>query len=114
MGRKMEGKPKESDWKTFRKVVPELRERYLAEKNKEIVSIFTDEGRTPTQQFWDARERIEKERKILESCLDGHSRSRMIGYMYLMYRHGLLIDSDLENYSEDLRNDINSLLKNSD
>ena len=47
----MERKPKESDWKTFQKVVPELRERYLEEKNKEIVAIFTDEGRTPTQRF---------------------------------------------------------------
>ena len=102
----MEGKPKESDWKIFRKVVSELRERYLAEKNKEIVAIFTDEGRTPTRRFWDARELIEKERKILESCLDGHSRSRMIGYMYLMYRHGMLRDSDLENFSDNLRNDI--------
>ena len=49
----MEGKPKESDWKTFRKMLPELRERYLAEKNKEIVSIFMDEGRTPTERFWE-------------------------------------------------------------
>ena len=111
MGRKMEGKPKESDWKTFRKMVPELRERYLAEKNKEVVMIFMDDGRTPTERFWDARERMEKERKILESCLDGHSRSSMRGYMYLMYRHGMLSDSDLENFSEDLRNDIKRVLR---
>ena len=102
----MEGKPKESDWKAFRKMVPELRERYLAEKNKEIAAIFMDEGRTPTQRFWDARERIEKERKILEACLDGHSRSKMRWYMYLMYRYGMLSNSDLESFSEDLRNDI--------
>ena len=31
----MEEKPKESDWKAFRKMVPELRERYLTEKNNE-------------------------------------------------------------------------------
>ena len=102
----MEGKPKESDWKTFRKIVPELRERYLTEKNKEIVAIFMDEGRTPTERFWDARERIEKERKILESGLDGHSRSSMEWYMHLMYRHGMMSGSDLENFSEELRNDI--------
>jgi len=29
----MEGNPKESDWKAFRKMVPELRERYLEEKD---------------------------------------------------------------------------------
>jgi hypothetical protein len=56
---KMEGNPKESDWKAFRKMVPELRERYLEEKNKQIVAIFMDAGRTPTERFWGARERIE-------------------------------------------------------
>ena len=65
MVRKMEGKPKESDWKTFRKMVPELRERYLTEKNKEIVAIFMDEARTPTERFWGARERIEYELRYI-------------------------------------------------
>jgi hypothetical protein len=46
MVRKMKGKLKASDWKTFRSVVPELRERYLTEKIKEIVAIFMDKGRT--------------------------------------------------------------------
>lgn len=100
----MKNKPKESDWKTFQNMVSELRERYLTEKNKEIVAIFMDEGRTPTEQFWDARERIEKERKILRNCLDGHSRSGMKWYMYLMYRHGMLSDLDLENFSDDMKN----------
>lgn len=102
----MDRKPKESDWKALRNMVLELRERYLAEKNKEIVAIFMDESRTPTRRFWDARERIEKERKILEACMDGHSRSKMRWYMHLMYRYGMLNDSDLESFSEDLRNDI--------
>lgn len=106
----MDGKPKESDWKAFRKMVPELRERYLTEKNKELVAIFLDEDRTPTERFWNAREKIEKERKILENCLDGHSRSGMKWYMRLMYRYGMLSDLNLENFSEDLRNDIKQAL----
>ena len=110
MVRKMEGKLKESDWKTFRSMVPELRERYLTEKNNEIVAIFMDEGRTPTERFWDARKRIEKERKILKNCLHGHSRSGMKEYLYLMYRHGMLSDLDLENFTEDLRNNIKQAL----
>ncbi len=86
----MEGKPKESDWKAFRKMVPDLRERYLEEKNKEIAAIFMDKDLTPTERFWSAREIMEKERKILHDCLDGHSRSRMKWSMYLMYRHKML------------------------
>ncbi|MCH8961757.1 MAG: hypothetical protein IH820_10680 [Bacteroidetes bacterium] len=102
----MGDKPKESDWKTFRKIVPDLRERYLREKNEEIIHLLSEKGRTPTERFWAAEERLEKEARILIDCLDGHSRSKMKGYMFLMVRHGMLNDSDLENFSEDLREDI--------
>ena len=74
----------ERDWKTFRKMVPYLRERYLKEKNIEIIKILEDKNKNETERFWDARERMEKEDKILVDCLDGHSRSKMVFYMTLM------------------------------
>lgn len=40
----MSDKPKESDWKTFRKLVPELRERYLRQRNAELNAILHDES----------------------------------------------------------------------
>jgi hypothetical protein len=103
---KMEWKPLESDWKTFRKRVPEWRERYLLRKNEEIISILTDESKTPTERFWDAKERIKEEAKILVDCLDVHSRSKMPWYLLLMHRHGLIQDSDLGEFSEALREQI--------
>ena len=99
----MERKPKESDWKIFRKRVPEWRERYLGMKNKDIIGVLTDKNKTPTEQFWDAKEKMEKEARILVDCLDGHSRSKMHWYLYLMHRHGLIQDADLEEFSEELR-----------
>ena len=86
----MNGKVKESDWKRFRKIVPELREAYLKEKNRELARILTDSKKTPTEQFWDAFEKMKKERKILVDCLDGHSRSNMFMSMALMCRYGML------------------------
>jgi len=102
----MERKPKESDWKTFRNRVPEWRERYLRRKNKEIIGILTEENKTPTEQFWEAKERMEKETTVLVDCLDGHSRSKMHLYLFLMHRHGLIEDSDLEEFSGELREEI--------
>ncbi len=102
----MERKPLESDWKTFRKRVPEWRERYLLKKNEEIIGILTDESKTPTERFWDAMKRMKEEAKILVDCLDGHSRSRMQWYLLLMHRHGLIQDSDLKEFSEALREQI--------
>jgi hypothetical protein len=41
--------------------------------------------------------------KILVTCLDGHSRSKMSWYLLLMYQYGLIEDSDLEAFSDELR-----------
>jgi len=96
-------KPKESDWKQFSKMVPDLRERYLEENIPFIQEILNDKTRTPTKRFWDTFKKMEKTGKILEDCLDGHSRSKMEMYMILMRRHGLLKVEDLEQFSEELQ-----------
>ena len=99
----MQDKPLESDWKTFRKRVPEWRERYLSKKNKELAAILSDQKRTPTEQFWDVKKKAEDEARILVDRLDGHSRSKMHFYLLLMHRHGLIEDADLAEFSEDIR-----------
>jgi hypothetical protein len=95
--------PKESDWKIFRKRVPEWRERYLARKNREIMDILDHGGATPTDRFWAAEHRIRSEAKILYKCLDGHSRSKMLSYLLLMYGHQLIAEADVAEFSEELR-----------
>jgi hypothetical protein len=94
--------PSESDWKKFRTIVPGLRERYLRERNSELSAILQDESLTPTNQFWTASDRIEEIRKILRSCLDGHSRSKMMNFLAIMYRHQMLTESDLNAFSEEI------------
>ena len=95
--------PSESDWKKFRMIVPELRERYLRERNSEIDAILRDESSTPTNKFWTASKRIEEIEKILRSCLDDHSRSTMMNYLMIMCRHQMLMEEDLDDFSEDVR-----------
>lgn len=102
----MNAKPLESGWKIFCKRVPEWRERYLAQKNKEFAVILTDENKTPTDRFWRAQKRIEEEARILADCLDGHSRSKMQWYLLLMYRYRLVVDKDLDEFSDALREEI--------
>lgn len=110
----MAKRPLESDWKIFRKSVPEWRERYLAKKNQEIVGILTAENATATELFWKTKERINKESEILVTCLDGHSRSKMTWHLFLMYGHGLVQDADLEAFSEDLREHILKVSQNNE
>ena len=99
----MERQPLESDWKVYRKRVSEWRERYVAKKNQEIIGLLTDEGKTPTEQFWEAKRQIEEEARVLADCLDNHSRSKMQWNLFLMHRHGLVGDEDLEEFGAELR-----------
>ena len=93
----------ESDWKVFRAMTPELRERYLREKNEELKGILEEVGKTPTERFWNAAEKSEEVARILRRCLDGHSRSKMQGFMAQMLQDGLLRRADLDKFSADLR-----------
>jgi len=88
-----------------------LKERYLKEKNQQLAEILTDTERTPTNQFWDAFEEMKKEKKILEDCLDGHSRSGMDISMLLMLRYGMLKEEDMKGFSEELQEQLTTHLK---
>ena len=96
-------KPKESDWKVFRDMLPELREKYLKKKNVEIEKILNDPKKNQTERFWDAEEKIGKEVKILRECLDHYSRSKMDMKVRLMCRYGMLEKKDLEKFSEEFQ-----------
>ncbi len=99
----MTDRPSESDWKRFRRIVPELRERYLRRRNSELSAILGDESSTATDQFWAASERIEETGKILRACFDGHTRSTMMSFLMMMYRHQMLTEDDLDGFSEGVR-----------
>jgi len=102
----MNRKPLESDWKTYREHVSAWRERYLEKKNQEIVAILEDEGRTPTERFWEARRAMDEEAEILTDCLEGHSRSKMYWNLVLMRGHDLILDEDLNAFSHELRESV--------
>ena len=96
----------ESDWIIFRRQVPEWRERYLRMKNREIAATLADESRSPTEQFWEAKKKMEQEARVLTDCLDGHSRSDMDFYLVLMHRRGLIKDEDMEEFSATLQAEV--------
>ena len=96
----------ESDWRIFREMVPKLRERYLAERNAHIIALLSDPGKNETERFWDAMEVMEREAKVLQQCLDGHSRSKMWHFMLSMIHVGMLKKEDMTVFSEGLRKEI--------
>jgi hypothetical protein len=99
----MPPEPRESDWKVFRRRVPEWRERYLVDRVSPIAAVLTDPSRSATERFWEAKAQIDEEARILVACLDGHSRSSMLWYLVLMYRHGMITASDLGEFTDGVR-----------
>jgi hypothetical protein len=93
----------ESDWKTFRKLVPEWRERYLEVQNQRLAAMLVEGTNTPTERFWNAEKEMKAVARILVTCLDGHSRSNMEMHLLLMYRHKMIGNKDLEDFSGDFR-----------
>lgn len=96
----------EADWKKFRTMVPQLRERYLARVNGEIAAILRDPQKNETERFWDAFEKMGKEARTLGECLDGHSRSKMWLYMMLMRKVDMLRPEDIAQFSPELQKEL--------
>jgi len=71
-------KPIESDWKLYSKLIPFWRDRYLQVRNRELTAILSDDGKTPTEQFWQTKERMDEEAQVLDQCLGSHSRSEPV------------------------------------
>jgi hypothetical protein len=101
----------ESDWKKFRAMVPQLRERYLAERRPGLLRKFTDPKKTETERFWDTMEAMEIEARVLRQCLDGHSRSSMWLYLLTMAHAGMLKKEDLAGFSDKLRQDLSQVFE---
>jgi hypothetical protein len=96
----------ESDWRKFRDMVPDLRERYLAKQNARIAAVLTAPGKTETERFWDTMEAMKEEAKTLHRCLDGHSRSSMWLFVALMIRVGMITKEDMAGFSEELQQEV--------
>ncbi len=96
----------ESDWRKFRDMVPMLRERYLAERNPRLAAMLADPKKNDTQRFWDTMKEMEKEARVLQRCLDGHSRSKMWLFIIAMTRAGMLTRDDMATFSEELQKEV--------
>jgi hypothetical protein len=99
-------KPLESDWKTYNKLVPLVRDRFLLGKNAELIAILSQESKTPTETFWEAKSLMDEQAEILSQCLGHHSRSHMWLSVLLLRRYGLIRDQDLEQFSESFRQEV--------
>ncbi len=98
--------PLESDWRKFGAMIPKLRERYLAERNARVMALLTADKKCETERFWDAMDEMAREARVLQECLDDHSRSRMWLHLRSMIRAGMLTQEDLPEFSGELQKEL--------
>ena len=92
---------KESDWKLFRKLLPEWQERYMGRLLGEYARMIAGQG-LASDRFWNLQERLQKDvRKI--GVRAEMKRSVMLMNLQSLLQEGAIANDDLDGFSDELR-----------
>ena len=97
----MRAEVKESDWKLFRKKLPDWQESYMEKLNREYAAILAGSGNA-SDKFWKLEERINSDKKDV-GVVARMSRSEMKYNILSLLREKAITLEDLNDFSEDLR-----------
>ena len=98
----MNGSVKESDWKLFRKKLPEWKEAYMGKLNQEYAAILAGPG-LASDRFWELEKRINSDKRRTGVMVVGMSRSKMYQHLVELAYEGAIGPDDLDGFSEELR-----------
>ena len=97
----MQGQVNESDWKLFRKKLPEWQENYMNRLNKEYAAILAGSGNA-SDKFWELEKRINEDKDDV-GVSARMSRSNMHGNILSLLEEGAITLADLQDFSDDLK-----------
>lgn len=99
----------ESDWKKFRAKLPTWQENYMDKLTKEYIEILKS-GEQASSRFWTLEKRIKEDRKS-PGVVISPSRSEMEMDLFYLLRDGVIIEEDLNEFSEELSDRVKSLYR---
>ena len=99
----MNGNFNEKDWKLFRKKLPGWQEDYMNRLNKEYMEILSQEGKNPSDIFWELNDRIKDDKKQTGVIASRVSRSNMCTLLMNLLREDAITLADLSDFSEELQ-----------
>lgn len=100
---------KESDWKIFRKRVPQWQEDYMKKLNKEYINILSRNG-SAAKNFWDLENRVFKDKRRVGVAIDMRRSKMLINILDLLEDHVINLE-DLDEFSEELRKEVTQITK---
>ena len=92
----------EKDWKLFRKMLPGWQETFMAELNKEYITILSRD-KNASDNFWELEKRIEEDKRKTGVLARDICRSNMLSLMMDLMREGAINAEDLDGFSDELR-----------
>ena len=104
----MQRELKETDWKLFRKKLPGWQEAFMAELNKEYISILSRD-QNASDNFWELEKRIREDKRKTGVLARDIKRSNMLSLMMDLMQEGAINAEDLDGFSEDLQERIIAL-----
>lgn len=105
------GEVNESDWKLFRKLLPQWQEAHI-EKLCMGYSELLSSDKLASDKFWELEKRIFEDKKSVGVCAR-MSRSSMHYNLVSLLNDGIISLEDLSGFSEDLRKTLDFLFKGS-
>ena len=91
----------ESDWKLFKKRLPEWQENYMDMLNKEYIRILSGAG-LPSEKYWKVYHRYKKDMKSSGVMIRDKEKSQMIYDIMNMLHTKAITLHDLDGFSQNL------------
>lgn len=92
---------KESDWKLFRKLMPEWQERFMERLLGEYAKMIACQG-LASDRFWNLQERLQKDVRKVGVRAD-MKQSTMLMNLLSLLQEGEITKDDLDGFSDELR-----------
>lgn len=89
------------DWKLFREKISGWQELYMDRLNQEYISILTGEG-NPSDKFWALEKRIRDDKRSRGVVIQMSKQNMVYDISALIYE-GVITMSDIEDFSEELK-----------
>ena len=99
------------DWTLFKSKSADWQESYMERLNKEYIELLNEDA-DPSEKFWKLDERIREDRKKTGVRLE-MSRSKLISNIISLINEGAISYEDLEEFSDELKQTLSFILRDS-
>ena len=92
----------EKDWKLFRKKLPGWQERYMGKLVRQYIDLLSTDQKA-SSRFWALDKRIKRDKRNTGVMISRVSRSHMLDIFEMLRVDGVIVESDMEGFSRELK-----------